>query len=260
LHINETVFRDEEKVFKALADASRRKLLDRLRKDSGVSLNDLCEQHDMTRQAVAKHLAILEAANLVVTVKRGREKLHFLNPVPINEIYTRWIGRFDAGRLRHWTISNKRWRRKNMARSEFVYTTYIKATPQKVWEAITNPEFMKQYWFGSHYESDFKAGSPWRLVFPNGDTADAGEILESDPPKRMVIKWRNEWRPELNAEGDSRCTFEIEAIGNATKLTVTHVIDRDGSKLIEAVSGGWPRILSNLKSLLETGQVVMETK
>lgn len=145
-----------------------------------------------------------------------------------------------------------------MASTEFVYTTYIKATPQEVWNAITNPEFMKQYWFGSHAESDFKAGSPWKLFRENGEIADSGEILESDPPKRLVIRWRNEWKPELKAEGDSRCTFEIEPVSNVTKLSITHVMDKASSKLIGAVSGGWPKILSNLKSLLETGQLVLE--
>lgn len=147
-----------------------------------------------------------------------------------------------------------------MTKSEFVYVTYIKTTPDKLWNAITNPEFMKQYWFGTHCESGWKAGSPWKMIYADGKITDAGEIIESDPPKRLVINWRNEWNPELKAEGYSRCTFEIEPVGDATKLTVTHGIDTKPSKLIEAVSGGWPRILSNLKSLLETGQVVLENK
>jgi uncharacterized protein YndB with AHSA1/START domain len=147
-----------------------------------------------------------------------------------------------------------------MNKSEFVYVTYIKTTPEKLWNAITNAEFMKQYWFGTYCESDWKAGSPWKMVSDTGKIYDAGEIIESDPPKRLVIKWQNEWKPELKAEGYSHCTFEIEPQGKATKLTVIHAIDRKPSKLIEAVSGGWPKILSNLKSLLETGQVVLESK
>jgi len=144
-----------------------------------------------------------------------------------------------------------------MASTEFVYATYIKATPQDVWNAITSPEFMKQYWFGSYAESDFKTGSPWKLFRENGEITDSGEIVESAPPKRLVIRWRNEWKPELKAEGYSRCTFEIETVANVTKLTITHVMDKEGSKLIGAVSGGWPKILSNLKSLLETGELVL---
>jgi uncharacterized protein YndB with AHSA1/START domain len=147
-----------------------------------------------------------------------------------------------------------------MTKSEFVYVTYIKTTPDKLWNAITNTEFMKQYWFGTRCESDWKAGSPWKMIYENGQITDTGEIIESNPPKRLVIKWRNEWKPELKAEGYSQCTFEIEPVNNATKLTVTHVIDKKPSKFIEAVSGGWPKILSNLKSVLETGQIVLDSK
>ncbi|HEY8993744.1 MAG TPA: SRPBCC family protein [Lacunisphaera sp.] len=145
-----------------------------------------------------------------------------------------------------------------MTPSAFVYTTYIKTTPEKLWHALTNAEFMKQYWFGALIESDWKTGSPWKMSFPDGDVADAGEIVESVPAKRLVIKWRNEWKPEMKAEGYSRCTFEIEPADGALKLTVTHSIDKTGSKLIEAVSGGWPKILSNLKSILETGTIAVE--
>jgi uncharacterized protein YndB with AHSA1/START domain len=148
-----------------------------------------------------------------------------------------------------------------MAKSEFVYTTYIKTTPEKLWNALTNSEFIKQYWFGCHCESDYRAGSPWTLVLPDGHIADAGEILESNPPKRLVIKWHNQWKPEMKAEGWSRCVFDIEPDEGAVKLTVTHSIDKaPPSKLIEGVSGGWPKILSNLKSLLETGQPAISKK
>ncbi|MDR3449422.1 MAG: SRPBCC family protein [Alphaproteobacteria bacterium] len=145
-----------------------------------------------------------------------------------------------------------------MADSTFVYATYIKTTPEKLWEALTNCEFMKQYWFGTSCESDWKAGSSWKMVARDGQITDAGEIIESVPPKRLVIKWRHELMPELKEEGYSRCVFDIEPAGNAVKLTITHGIGREGSKVIAAVSGGWPKILSNLKSLIETGQVVLE--
>ncbi|MGC8492216.1 MAG: SRPBCC family protein [Syntrophobacteraceae bacterium] len=147
-----------------------------------------------------------------------------------------------------------------MTESEFVYVTYIKTTPDKLWHALTNPEFMKQYWLGVHCESEWKPGSTWKMVSETGQITDMGEILESDPPRRLVIKWRHEWRAELKEEGYSHCMFEIEPADNSTKLTVTHRIDRKPSKFIEAVSGGWPKILSNLKSLLETGQIVTETR
>jgi len=141
---------------------------------------------------------------------------------------------------------------------KFVYVTYIRTTPQKLWDALTKPEFQKQYWFGMHQESGWKAGSAWAMKFPDGRTADAGEILESNPPKRLVIKWRNEFRPELKEEGFSRCVYDLVRDGDVMMLTVTHTIERDGAKLIEAVSGGWPKVLASLKSLLETGKPMPE--
>jgi uncharacterized protein YndB with AHSA1/START domain len=144
-----------------------------------------------------------------------------------------------------------------MSKAEFIYTTYIKTTPEKLWDALTNAEFMKQYWFGMYCTSEWTAGSPWQLRFSDGQIGDAGEIVESVPPARLAIKWRNEWKPEFKAEGFSLCVFEIEPVGEAVRLTVTHGMDQSPSKTIEAVSGGWPKILSNLKSLLETGQVAL---
>jgi uncharacterized protein YndB with AHSA1/START domain len=144
-----------------------------------------------------------------------------------------------------------------MANSEFVYVTYIRTTPEKLWSALTNPEFIKQYWFGMHCECAWKKGASWKMLFEDGRIADAGEIIEIDPPKRLVLKWRNEWKPEMKVEGYSRCTFDLESVMGAVKLTVTHAMDRDPSKFIEAVSVGWPQILSNLKSLLETGTVAL---
>jgi uncharacterized protein YndB with AHSA1/START domain len=149
-----------------------------------------------------------------------------------------------------------------MSKPRFVYVTYIASTPEKVWEALTSPEFTPQVWFGTHHETDWKPGSPWRLVFEDGRVADAGEILEADPPFRVVLKWRNEFRPEAKAEGYSRCTMTIEPFDGAVKLTIVHELEQDRaeSKFIEAVSGGWPRILSNVKSLLETGKLVLSKK
>ena len=146
-----------------------------------------------------------------------------------------------------------------MARSTFVYVTYIRTTPEQLWSALTNDsEFMKQYWFGVHCESQWTAGSAWRMVAPDGQILDAGEIVESEPPRRLVIRWQHQNKPELKAEGESRCTMELEPSGTAVRLAITHSIEREPSKLIEAVSGGWPKILSNLKSLLETGSAVLK--
>ena len=143
------------------------------------------------------------------------------------------------------------------ASSSFVYVTFIRTTPEQLWSALTDPVLVKKYWLGVHQETDWKVGSPWRLVFEDGRVADTGEIVELDPLKRIVINWRNEFRPELKEEGVARCTIELEPLDGAVKLTIAHVMDRPNSKFIEAVSGGWPKILSNLKSLLETGVIVL---
>lgn len=143
--------------------------------------------------------------------------------------------------------------------TRFVYVTFIRTTVDQLWKALTEPEFMKQYWFGMHCESDWRPGSPWRLIFTDGRLADAGEIIEADPPRRLQIQWRNEWKPEFKAEGFSHCTFELEPHDGAVKLSVTHEIDIVDSKFIQAVSGGWPQILSNLKSFLETGEAVLKS-
>jgi uncharacterized protein YndB with AHSA1/START domain len=145
-----------------------------------------------------------------------------------------------------------------MARSTFVYVTYIRTTPEKLWSALTDDgEFMKQYWFGVHCESRWTADSPWKMVHPDGEVTDAGSIVEAVPPRRLVIRWHHEKRPELKAEGESLCTMELEPQGTAVRLSITHTIEREPSQLIVAVSGGWPKILSNLKSLLEAGYTVL---
>jgi uncharacterized protein YndB with AHSA1/START domain len=143
------------------------------------------------------------------------------------------------------------------AKSSFAYVTYIRTTPEELWTALTTSEFMKKYWFGISFETDWKVGSPWKMIHPDGRITDAGEILEFDRPQRIVLRWRNEFRPELKAEGYARCAIELEPQDGAVKLTISHTIERADSKLIQAVSGGWPKILSNLKSLLETGQITL---
>ena len=136
--------------------------------------------------------------------------------------------------------------------SEFLYVTYIRTTPQALWSALTDPATIRAFWFGMTVECDFAAGSPWRLKFEDGRVADEGEVLEADPPRRLALRWRNAWNPEFASEGDTRCTFELEAVDSAVKLTVHHCSDQPDSRLITAVSGGWPKILCNLKTLLET--------
>ena len=146
-----------------------------------------------------------------------------------------------------------------MARSTFVYVTYIRTTPEKLWSALTRDvDFMKQYWFGTHCDSQWTPGSSWKMVSPDGSVTDAGKIVEAEPPRRLVIRWQHQKKPELAAEGESLCTIELEPSGTAVKLSITHAIEREPSTLITAVSGGWPKILSNLKSLLETGSAVLQ--
>ena len=145
-----------------------------------------------------------------------------------------------------------------MPRSTFVYVTYIRTTPEKLWSALTeDAEFMKQYWFGVHCDSQWTPGSSWKMVHRDGHISDSGEIVEAQPPRRLVIRWQHQHKPELKAEGESLCTIELEPSGSAVKLSIIHTIEREPSKLIGAVSGGWPKIISNLKSLLETGSTVL---
>jgi len=147
------------------------------------------------------------------------------------------------------------------AQTRFVYVTYIRTTPEKLWAALTLPEFTKQYWFGVTMECDWKTGAAWTMKYPDGRIVDSGEIIEADAPRRLVIKWRNEWKPEFKAEGYSRCTIELEQQDDVVRLSIIHEMDKANSLLInEGVSTGWPKILSNLKSLLETGSVVMPLK
>jgi uncharacterized protein YndB with AHSA1/START domain len=147
-----------------------------------------------------------------------------------------------------------------MNNSRFVYVTYIRTTPEKLWKALIDPEFTRRFWNETWQDCEWKPGATWRLMIPDGRVADAGEVVEIEPQRRLVLRWRNEFMPELREEGYSRMTYEIEKKGESVKLTVIHEMERGGSKLIDAVSGGWPMILSSLKSLLETGQALEETK
>ena len=147
-----------------------------------------------------------------------------------------------------------------MAESRFVYVTFIRTTPDKLWQALFEPEFTRRYFFECWQECDWKPGTPWRMLTPDGRACDSGQVMEIDPPRRLVLSWRNERKPELHAEGFSRCTFELEPQGSSVKLTIVHEIDKPESKLIQAVSNGWPIILASLKSLLETGEPLEETR
>jgi uncharacterized protein YndB with AHSA1/START domain len=147
-----------------------------------------------------------------------------------------------------------------MAKSTYVYVTYIRTTPEKLWSALTDAKFIEQYWFGMRCECQWRPGSPWKLVSGDGKLYDSGEIVEALAPRRLVIRWQHQDKPEIKAEGPSLCTMELEPSGTAVKLSITHTIEREPSKLIEAVAGGWPKVLSNLKSLLETGSIALQDK
>jgi len=147
-----------------------------------------------------------------------------------------------------------------MSESRFVYVTYVRTTPQKLWDALTQAEFTRQYWCGTYQETSWKPGSSWKLMIPDGRVGDSGEVLEIDPPRKLVLTWRNEFQPHLREEGYSRATFLLEPMDEVVKLTVTHEIERPASKFIDAVANGWPALLSSLKSLLETGQPLAHTR
>ncbi|HEY5855844.1 MAG TPA: metalloregulator ArsR/SmtB family transcription factor [Aldersonia sp.] len=249
--------RRDDDVFKALADPTRRLLLDRLRERNGQSLGELCTGVSMARQSATQHLAVLEAANLINTVRRGREKLHYLNPVPIDEIAQRWIGRFETPRLAALRRVKRTAEDTEDTMSDiptYVYVTHIESTPERVWDALTDADLTAQYW-GHANVSDWQPGSRWQHVRTDGSqVADVvGTVTESARPHRLVTTWA-----EPNDETvTSTVRFDIEPYGGIVRLTVTHEnlpTEQDHAD----VSQGWPAVLSNLKSLLETGHVLPE--
>ena len=243
-----------DRVFKALADPTRRYLLDQLHERNGQTLGELCERVAMARQSATQHLALLEAANLVTTVRRGREKWHYLNPVPLHEIQERWIDKFERPRLRALASLKNRAEHAMTDRPSFVYVTYIDATPEKVWHALTDADVTAQYWGHSNL-SDWQVGSPWSHRRADGSGIDdvVGTVVEVDAPRRLVTTWAEpgDERPETT----SRVTVDIEPYGEIVRLTVTHD-DLSGEAERRQAAGGWAAVLSNLKSLLETGHVL----
>ncbi len=266
-------YSDIDDVFKALADPSRRLLLDSLNERNGQTLRELGSRLDMARQSVSKHLAVLEAANLVTTVRRGREKHHYLNAVPINEIAERWITRYEQGRVEALADLKRALEETAVEKSSFVYTTYIRTTPERLWQALTEPAFTERYWETS-FATDWTPGAPMRWQMRGLDIADAEQVvLESEPFRRLAYTWHtftpeladslelsHEVRERLAAEPRSQVTFEIEALGEQVKLTVIHDDLAAGGRLGSMVSQGWPRVLANLKTLLETGETLPDLK
>jgi uncharacterized protein YndB with AHSA1/START domain/DNA-binding transcriptional ArsR family regulator len=254
-------------VFRALADPGRRRLLDSLNARNGQTLRELCADMEIARQSVSKHLAVLEAANLVATVWRGREKLHYLNPAPINDISERWIDRYERQRVDALSDLKRALENPTMQKPSFLYTTYIQTTPEQLWEALRSREFTERYW-NAWFETDWAPGSEMVWHLRGVRIADPGQVvLESDPHRRLSFTWHN-FTPELAAalgaseevfaiaagEPRSKVTFELEPIGSAVKLTIIHEDFPPASKAAELVSNGWPQVLSKLKTLLETGE------
>jgi uncharacterized protein YndB with AHSA1/START domain/DNA-binding transcriptional ArsR family regulator len=238
-------------VFRALADPTRRSLLDELFRQDGQTLSELEQRFSMTRFGVMKHLRQLEEAGLVVTRRRGREKLHFLNPVPIRLIHDRWVSKYAEP----WaaTLTGLKARLENPM--EKVFEIYIRTTPERLWEAITDPEVRSKYQFGVRVASDWKPGSGIELTHANAPgPLGEGEVLEADPPRRLVHSMVALWSDDAKAEGTSRVTWEIEPVGDSCRLTLTHDELREGAS--EEIYGGWPMILSGLKTWLETGELL----
>ncbi|MEU7783106.1 metalloregulator ArsR/SmtB family transcription factor [Amycolatopsis sp. NPDC049159] len=253
-----------DEVFKALADPSRRRLLDALNERNGQTLRELCAVLAMARQSVSKHLAVLEAAGLVTTTWRGREKLHHLDAAPINAIADRWMTRYD--RRRAGALADLKRALESGPMNEFAYTTYINTTPEKLWQALTDPAFTRQYW-GVSFETDWKKGSPmiWRESGAKTEHPDQ-VVLESEPFRRLSYTWHTftaEWANEngidaetlakLQGESRTKVTFTLEPQGELVKLTVLHDGFDDDSTTLAMCSQGWPALLSSLKTLLETG-------
>jgi len=242
-------------VFRALADPTRRGLLDQLFKHDGQPLSALVRRLTMTRFGVMKHLRVLEEAGLVITRRRGREKLHFLNPVPIRLIHDRWIDKYTEP----WAATLTGLKRELEETMEKVFEIYIKTTPERLWQAITDPEMRRKYTFGVGVYSDWKPGSPYQAkagaetISPSMAIAE-GENLEVDPPRRLVQSYRALWSDDVKGEGTSRVTWEIEPVGDSCLLTVTHDQLREGAN--DELFGGWPMVLSGLKTLLETGELL----
>jgi uncharacterized protein YndB with AHSA1/START domain/DNA-binding transcriptional ArsR family regulator len=237
-------------VFRALADPTRRRLLDTLFKKDGQTLHALEKRLPMTRFGVMKHLKLLEDAGLVVTKRRGREKLHFLNAVPIRLLHDRWVSKYTEPWVA--TLSDLKNRLENNT-MERVFEIYIKTTPERLWKAITDTEMRSKYTFGAVVTSNWKPGSPYEGV-GRGARIFEGENLEVDPPRRLVQSFRALWGEDVKSEGTSRVTWEIQPVGDSCRLTVTHDQLREGAN--NQLYGGWPMILSGLKTLLETGEML----
>ncbi|MDX1994620.1 MAG: SRPBCC domain-containing protein [bacterium] len=246
---------DEEKVFKALADENRRKMLDLLFERDGQTLSELEAHFPMTRFGVMKHLQQLEDAGLLTTKKVGREKFHYLNTVPIQLAYDRWVSKYAQPWAQSLTGLKTLLEEPSMEQkpaATHIFHIFIRTTPEKLWQALTDGTFTQQYYFGTKVSSSWEKGAPYTYAYPNGETMIEGEVLESDPPRRLVTTFMPRWGADTSAH-PSKVVFEIEPRGEACKLTLTHE-PVNGHSLGSGIVEGWSEILSGLKSLLETGE------
>jgi uncharacterized protein YndB with AHSA1/START domain len=240
-----------DEVFRALADPTRRSLLDELFGEDGQTLGALQQRFEMSRFGVMKHLKVLEEAGLVVTRRRGREKLHYLNPVPIRLVHDRWVSKYAEP----WAARLSDLKHRLESPMEKVFEIYIRTTPERLWDAITDSETRSKFQFGNRVHSDWTPGSHFEMTHPGAPgPLGEGENLEVDPPRRLVQSMVALWSDDVKSEGTSRVTWDIEPIGDSCRLTVTHDQLRDGANA--ELYGGWPMILSGLKTWLETGEVL----
>jgi uncharacterized protein YndB with AHSA1/START domain/DNA-binding transcriptional ArsR family regulator len=256
-------------VFKALADPTRRGLLDELFEQDGQTLSALEARLPMTRFGVMKHLRVLEEAGLVTTRRRGREKFHFLNPVPIRLVHDRWVNKYAEPWAATLTGLKRQLEEETMEAVDVphriplspdpdgkgamaVFEIYIKTTPERLWAAITDPKLRAKYSFGVETHSDWTPGSTYTAAVPGVVDIAAGENLEVDPPRRLVQSFNALWSDDVKAAGTSRVTWEIIPVGDSCQLTVIH--DQLPETARAELYGGWPMILSGLKTLLETGE------
>jgi uncharacterized protein YndB with AHSA1/START domain/DNA-binding transcriptional ArsR family regulator len=245
-----------EAVFKALADNSRRMLLDALFDEDGQTLQALCQNVEFSRQGLSKHLRILEDAGLVITEFQGREKKHYLNPIPIHDMTERWIAKYARDQLIAVSALKQALEGDAMNKKEFAYETYINASRDRVWQALTSAEFTSKYFYATHVDSTWEKGAAVNYRYASGDVAVEGNVIEVDPPNKLVISWHVLYDEAAKAEEPSRVTFALQDVNGQTRLRIVHDQFPENTVLLGSISEGWPWIVASLKSLLETGQAL----
>ncbi len=245
-----------EAIFKALADASRRKVLDALFEQDGQTLQALCRNVDISRQGLSKHLGVLEDAGLIVTEFRGREKRHYLNPVPIHEVTERWIAKYATAQLAAVSALKHALEGGDMSNDTFAYQTYIRAPIEKVWQALTSAEFTALYFFATRVESTWEQGADVIYRYADGNVAVKGEVIAAAPPHELTISWHALYDDASAKEAPSRVAFTLDESDGQTRLRIVHDQFPENSVVLDSIAEGWPWIAAGLKSLLETGEAL----